>query len=145
MQQTELLLPPAFAQDKSPEQRREEGSRILNVEGLRKEQATRVVASSKNQRIGFFTYLTPDCDSGGEVEVRITKKPEHGTAETTTATNFPNYPKENIRARCNEHKVRGVQINYESAEKYVGSDELELLVLFPGGFAWEVHYDISVR
>src|SRR5262245_36996782 len=102
-------------------------------------------SASKNQRIGFFTYLTPDCDSGGEVEVRITKKPEHGTAETTTATNFPNYPKENIRARCNEHKVRGVQINYESAEKYVGSDELELLVLFPGGFAWEIHYDISVR
>jgi len=135
----------ASAPDKSPEQRREEGNRILTTEGLRKEQATRVVASSKNQRIGFFTYLTPDCDSGGEVEVRITKKPEHGTAETTTATNFPNYPKENIRARCNEHKVRGVQINYESAEKYVGSDELELLVLFPGGFAWEVHYDISVR
>jgi len=135
----------AFPQDKSPEQRREEGSRIMTAEGLRKEQATRVVASNKNQRIGFFTYLTPDCDSGGEVEVRITKKPEHGTAETTTATNFPNYPKENIRARCNEHKVRGVEINYKSAEKYVGSDELELLVLFPGGFAWEVHYDISVR
>jgi hypothetical protein len=132
-------------QDKSPEQGREEGSRTLTAEGLRKEQATRVVASSKNQRIGFFTYLTPNCDSGGEVEVRITKRPEHGTAETTTATNFPNYPKENIRARCNGHKVRGVEINYESAEKYVGSDELELLVLFPGGFAWEVHYDISVR
>jgi hypothetical protein len=24
-------------------------------------------------------------------------------------------------------------------------DELELLVLFPNGFAWEVHYDIDVR
>jgi hypothetical protein len=129
----------------SPEQRREEGNRILTTEGLRKEQATRVVASSKDQRIGFFTYLTPDCDSGGEVEVRITKKPEHGTAETTTATNFPGYPKENIRFKCNEHKVRGVQINYKSAEEYVGDDTLDLLVLFPGGFAWEVHYDISVR
>src|SRR5262245_27541506 len=102
-------------------------------------------SASKNQRIGFFTYLTPDCDSGGEVEVRITKKPEHGTAETTTATNFPGYPKENIRFKCNEHKVRGAQINYKSAEEYVGDDTLDLLVLFPGGFAWEVHYDISVR
>ena len=140
-----LLLPSAFAQDKSPERAREEGNRILRGEGLRKDQATRVVASSKNQRIGFFTYLTPDCVSGGEVEVRITKKPEHGTAETATATNFPGYPKENIRAKCNEHKVRGVQINYKSADKYVGSDELELLGLFPGGTAWELHYDISVR
>jgi hypothetical protein len=45
----------------------------------------------------------------------------------------------------NDHKVRGMQINYKSAEKYVGSDELELLVLFPNGFAWEVHYNIDVR
>jgi len=29
--------------------------------------------------------------------------------------------------------------------KYVGSDELELLVLFPGGFAWEVLLNIAVR
>jgi hypothetical protein len=29
-----------------------------------------------------------------------------------------------------------MQVNYKSAEKYVGSDELELLVLFPAGFAW---------
>jgi hypothetical protein len=38
-----------------------------------------------------------------------------------------------------------MQINYKSAAKYVGSDELELLVLFPAGTAWEVHYDMSVR
>jgi hypothetical protein len=39
----------------------------------------------------------------------------------------------------------GVQVNYKSAEKYVGSDELELLVLFPTGTAWEVRYNIDVR
>jgi len=33
----------------------------------------------------------------------------------------------------------------KSAEKYVGDDTLDLLVFFPGGFAWEVHYDINVR
>jgi hypothetical protein len=38
-----------------------------------------------------------------------------------------------------------MQINYKPTEKYVGSDELELLVIFPTGYAWEVHYDISVR
>jgi hypothetical protein len=37
------------------------------------------------------------------------------------------------------------KLNYKSAEKYVGSDEFELLVLWPTGFDWEVHYDISVR
>src|SRR5689334_23158397 len=65
---------------------------------------------------------------------------------TTATTSFwPGYPKENIRAKCNEHKVRGVQVNYKSAEKYVGDDAFDLLVLFPAGTAWEVHYDVSVR
>jgi hypothetical protein len=82
---------------------------------------------------------------GKNVTLRVTKQPEHGTGETIATTNYPNYPKENIRFKCNEHKVRGMQISYKSAEKYVGDDTLDLLVLFPAGTAWEVHYDISVR
>jgi hypothetical protein len=38
-----------------------------------------------------------------------------------------------------------VQVNYKSAEKYVGADTLDLLVLFPGGFGQEVHLNINVR
>ena len=38
-----------------------------------------------------------------------------------------------------------MQINYKSAEKYTGDDAIEVLVIFPAGAAWEVHYDISVR
>ena len=38
-----------------------------------------------------------------------------------------------------------MQINYKSVVKYSGDDALELLVLFPNGFAWEVQYDVSVR
>jgi hypothetical protein len=114
-------------------------------EGLEKKQFTRVVASGTNQRIGFFTALNPDCTASGNVNIRVTKQPEHGSTETTTTINFPGYPKEHSRSKCNDHKVRGMQINYKSAEKYVGSDELELLVLFPNGFAWEVHYNIDVR
>jgi hypothetical protein len=114
-------------------------------EGLEKKQFTRVVLSGSNQRIGFFYANNPDCSASGTVNLRVTKQPEHGSAETVATTNYPNYPKDNVRVKCNEHKVRGVQINYKPAEKYVGSDELDLLVIFPGGNAWEVHYDISVR
>jgi hypothetical protein len=114
-------------------------------EGLEKKRFTRVVGSGTNQRIGFFTYLNPDCTAPSDTEIRITKRPEHGNVETKPAINFPSYPKEHVRAKCNDHKVRGLQVNYKSAEKYVGSDELELLVLFPAGFAWEVHYDVDVR
>jgi hypothetical protein len=114
-------------------------------EALEQKQFTRVVASGAKQRIGFFHAVHPDCTASGDVNIRVTKQPEHGSVETTTATLFPGYPKENIRSKCNDHKVRGVQVNYKSAEKYVGNDEFDLLILFPAGFAWEVHYDMSVR
>ena len=113
-----LLSSSAFAQEKSPEQM------------LEKQQLARVVTSGTNQRIGFFYAVNPDCSASGDVNVRVTKQPEHGTGETTAATDFPTFPKENMRARCNNRKVRGVQVNYKSAEKYVGADTLDLLVLF---------------
>jgi hypothetical protein len=120
-------------------------SSAFGQEGLQKKQFTRVALSGTNQRIGFYTGLNPDCTASGNVNIRVTKQPEHGTVETTPAINFPSYPKENIRSKCNDHKVKGMLVNYRSAEKYVGDDALELLVLFPDGFAWEVHYDVSVR
>jgi hypothetical protein len=52
---------------------------------------------------------------------------------------------ENIRAKCNQHQVKGIQVTYKSEDTYVGSDELELLVLFSAGFAWEVRYEVGVR
>jgi hypothetical protein len=128
-----LLSSSAFAQEKSPEQM------------LEKQQLARVVTSGTDQRIGFFYAVNPDCSASGDVNVRVTKQPEHGTVETTAATDFPTFPKENMRARCNTRKVRGVQVNYKSAEKYVGADTLGLLVLFPGGFGQEVHLNINVR
>jgi hypothetical protein len=112
---------------------------------LQTKQITRVVASGAKVRIGFYGSVNPDCTAMGNVNIRVTKQPEHGSTETITTTDFPGYPKEHVRAKCNEHRVRGVQVNYKSAEKYVGDDALDLLVLFPSGNAWEVHYDISVR
>src|SRR5262249_16174102 len=125
-----LLSSSAFAEEKSPEQHREESNQI----GLQKMNWTRVVASGTNQRIGFFYAVNPDCSASGDINIRVTKQPEHGTAEIAAASSFPNFERENIRYRCNQ-----------SAEKYSGSDTLDLLVLLPGGFAQEVHINIDVR
>ncbi len=115
-----LLLSPAFAEDKTPERLREENSYIFGHDGLQKHVFTRVVPSETNQRIGFFNAVNPDCSASGVVNVRATKQPKHGTVEITTATNFPSYPKESIRYKGNQHKVKGMQVNYKSAEKYIG-------------------------
>jgi hypothetical protein len=140
-----LLLSPAFAEEKSREQYREESSHIFGIEGLQKMELNRIIASGTKQRIGFFYALNPDCSASGDVNVRVTKQPEHGTTEIVAATLFPNFEKENIRSKCNQHKVKGMQINYKAAEKYTGNDEFDLLILYPGGFAREVHFDIRVR
>ena len=128
-----LLLSSAFAEEQ-PRQ-----------EGLQKKQFTRVVASGAKVRINFYGSLNPDCTTRGDVNVRVTKQPEHGTPEITAAMNFPGYSKESDRYKCNQQRARGMQISYKSAEKYVGDDAFDLLVLFPSGNAWEVHYDVSVR
>ena len=136
-----LLLSFAFAEEKSRERYREQNYQM----GLQKMYWARVVASGIIERIGFFYAINPDCSASGDINIRITKQPEHGTAETAAATSFPNFERENIRYRCNQQEVPGQQLNYKSAEKYIGSDTLELLVLLPGGFSQEVQINIDVR
>jgi len=97
----------AFAQDKSPEQLREERSHIFGIDGLQTQTFSRFVGSGARQRMGFYVQINPDCSAVGDINVRVTKQPEHGTVETAATTNYPTYPKENIRVKCNEHKVKG--------------------------------------
>ncbi len=100
-----LLLSSAFAEEKSPEQHREESNQI----GLQKMTWTRVVASGTNQRIGFFYAVNPDCSASGAINIRVTKQPEHGTVETAAATSFPNFERENIRYRLPAQPVDATQ------------------------------------
>jgi hypothetical protein len=105
---------------------------------------TRIVPSGTNQRIEFVTAINPDCTSSGDINVRVSKQPEHGKVEVTSTSHFPHFSKESVRSKCNQQKVKGVLVNYK-AEKYVGDDAFDLLIIYPGGLAREVHYDISVR
>jgi hypothetical protein len=140
-----LLLSSAFAQEKSPEQYREERSHIFGIEGLESQTYTRVVASGAKLRLGLYVSLNPDCSATGDINVRVTKQPEHGTVETVATTDYTYYPKENIRSKCNQHKVKGTLVNYKAAEKYTGNDEFDLLIIYPSGLAREDHFDIKVR
>src|SRR5262249_21432175 len=111
-------------------------------EGLESQTFTRVVASGAKQRIDVYDSLNPDCSATGDINVRVTKQTEHGTEETVAPTGYPHFPKENIRSKCSQYKDNGMMVNYKAAEKYTGNDEFDLLVLYPGGFARELHFDI---
>jgi hypothetical protein len=69
-----LLLSSAFAEEKSPEQYREESSHIFGIEGQASQSFTRTIASGAKQRIGFYAPLNPDCTASGDVTVRVTKQ-----------------------------------------------------------------------
>jgi hypothetical protein len=139
-----LFVSTAIAQEKSREELDRESLRIWGIEGLRKDNATRIIPSGTNQRIIFVTWLNPDCTSAGNINVRITNQPEHGKVETMATFDYPHYSKEQIRFKCNQHKVKGVVLNYK-AEKYAGDDAFDVLIMYPDGFAREIHYDISLR
>jgi hypothetical protein len=79
-----LFFSSAFAQDNSRERLREERSHIFGIEGLESQTLTRVVASGAKTRLGFYASINPDCSATGDVNVRVTKQPEHGTVETVT-------------------------------------------------------------
>src|SRR6266511_2575700 len=103
----------------------------------------RYVASGTSTKLGFYTALNPDCTAQGFLTIRVAKQPEHGSVEIVETISFPNYV--GSFSKCNQHKVKGVLVTYKSAPKFIGSDAVDLLALMPGGFAWENHFDISVR
>ena len=135
-----LLLSFAFAEEKSPEQHREESNQMLGVEGVQKMELTRVVASGTNQRIYFFYAVHPDC-SASDINIRVTKQPEHGTVETAAATDFPNFGRENIRHRCNQHKVRGQQVKLQVGRKIRRQRYIRATRSLP----WRLHSGSSSR
>ena len=139
-----LLFSSALAQEKSLDEHDRESNRIWGAEGLQRLQFARTVPSETNQRMEFLTALNPDCSSSGDINVRVIKQPEHGKLETTPTSHFPLFSKQSNRYKCNQHKVKGVLVNYKP-EKYVGEDAFDILIMYPGGFAREVHYEISVR
>ena len=113
-------------------------------EGMQKYEFTRHVSSGKKQILEFVYGAYADC-SPHDVEVKTTLEPEHGSIEAVPGDRFPSFKKENARFKCNDKKIRGVIVNYKSRGGYVGSDKFELLILYPGGFAREIRYNVNVR
>ena len=77
--------------------------------------------------------------------MRTTKEPAHGAIEVVSGEGFVSFESESYRKLCGGKKLRGLNVNYKSSGGYVGSDQAVILALFPKGYAWEAHFDISVK
>jgi hypothetical protein len=117
-------------------------------EGLVKREINRNVPSGKTWTVWWLAGAYADC-SPMEPEVRTTKKPEHGTVEMVSDVKISNFGKESGIAQCNGKKIRGLNVNYKSSGGYTGSDEFDLLVMWPPvgatgsshGRDWEMHFN----
>ena len=117
---------------------------LTNIVAARAEES-RVAASAKPLRAGFFYYLNSDCSSMGDVVVRLTESPRFGTVRIARARSNPNFLATNERHACNTRKVPGTIAEYRSRRGYVGEDRFTLDIIYPQGSAKQLSYLVSVR
>jgi hypothetical protein len=131
-----LLLSFAFAQEYSKEE----------IEsGVQRLEYTRHVSSGAKRTLDFLAIANPDCSIPEGFEVRKTEDPQHGTVEILPTRGFARWAKDNPRSKCNDRKIQGFNLNYKSADGYHGPDGFDILMLYPNGYAREVHYNMDVR
>src|SRR5262245_33481069 len=131
-----LLLSSAFAQEWTKEERQS---------GVQRLEFTRHVSSGAKRTIEFVNAVNPDCSIPEGLEVKKTSEPTHGTVEIVPSQGFAQFAKDNPRSKCNDRKIHGFNLNYKSANGYRGPDEFDIFVMYPNGFAREVHFNMNVR
>jgi hypothetical protein len=106
---------------------------------------SKTVPSGRTQQIDFFASLHPDCTPTGTPTVRLIDGPSKGLVTTETGKDFLAFAKPNPRARCNSRRVSGTKLLYRSADNFIGSDQVRILILSGSGEGREAVYDIEVR
>ncbi len=106
---------------------------------------TRAVASDQTLRLDFLFALNPDCTSLGFATVRILGQPKHGKFTYENGTGFTTFPQDNSRSECNKRRSDGVILTYEPDMGFIGSDSIDIDVIFASGFSRNRHYSIEVK
>ena len=105
----------------------------------------KAVPSATTQQIDFFASLHPDCSPTGTPTVRLIDGPTKGIISTEKGRDYLPFPRGNVRSRCNAHRVAGVKLLYRSADKFLGTDKVRILILSGSGESREANYTIQVR
>ena len=135
-----LLLCSASAQEIRQDERED-----WQKHGLVKRELTRYIPTGKSRTLWFLVGAQSDCTPWALADVRITKEPEHGTVEFVPTEGTAQFAKDGPSAKCSGKKMRGQSVNYKASNGYSGSDEFELLVMWPTGQASEMRFNINVR
>jgi hypothetical protein len=118
---------------------------VKKADALSKFEYTKYVASGRKTLLGFSYALNPDCSSLGQVDLKVSIQPEHGTVEVVEGQYYPNYEPTNPRAHCNGEKITGMVLYYRSNAGYTGIDHFDASSLMPTGVLQEAHFNVNVR
>jgi hypothetical protein len=134
---TSAVMPAALAQT----QILQEAPRLRNDY----QEISRFVPSGKPRNVFHFTGVAPDCSvwNVNEVDVQLTKAPEHGTVEFIPGEAFTNFVGK--YAHCSGRKYRGTTMRYKSSAGFTALDEVEVFLTSPNGQGFITYFKINVR
>jgi len=118
---------------------------LLLPHGAQAQRLTMTAISGKPLKLNFSNSTNPDCGSVGETVVRLTQEPQHGRITISKASDFPSFPKQNVRHACNKKRVAGTQTVYVSERGYLGSDSAGIEIVFASGGTARRSYTINVK
>ena len=106
---------------------------------------TMTAISGRPLKLNFSNTTNPDCSSIGETIVKLTREPQHGRVTISKASDFPSFPKKNVRYTCNKQRVSGTKTVYVSERGFTGTDSAAIEIIFASGSTARRSYTINVR
>lgn len=105
------------------------------------------VPSGKQRRLAFLNGAKIDCASWdvNQIEVRVVQEPKNGALKIGPEDGLMSFKANTALGKCAGKKTRGIAINYKSADKFIGTDEFEIFVIWPNNFGNEMHYSVKVK
>jgi hypothetical protein len=108
------------------------------------ENNVKYVPSGVKRLLWHVSNLNPDCSVNPGSMIKIEQQPSNGKVEITPGEGYAWFAPDNPRHVCNNKKVAGLNISYQSNPKFTGEDQFSLLLLMPDGRARPVNYKINV-
>jgi len=118
---------------------------LFSASAAQGQSTTKYAVSGRSLKLSFFYSTNPDCSMVGRPTIRLIRTPEHGRITITQTSDFPNFPVSNIRNECNRRRVPGAAAYYVSQRGFLGTDFVQLEIIFPSGSLRQQSYNINVR
>jgi hypothetical protein len=118
---------------------------LFSTIASRGDSATKYAISGRLLKLGFANSTYPDCSTGGRPTIRLIRAPEHGRVTISQTRDFPSFPVSSIRSECNRRRVAGAAVYYVSQRGFLGTDYVDVEVIFANGELRQRSFTINVR